>query len=136
MFGRGGEEAEWLARHGIRFEVVPCVTAALACAANAGIPLTHRALAHGLQVVTAHGADSVDCTDWGALAQRGQTLAIYMGVAMTGAVRDRLLAAHLPSATPVAIIENGSLPNQRVVVTGLAGLAQAVSSHEIRSRLS
>ena len=133
VFGRGGEEAEWLVRHGIRFEIVPGITAALACAAYAGIPLTHRAHAHSLHFVTAHGADSVDRTDWRALARRGQTLAIYMGVATAGIVRERLLAARLSPVTPVAIIEKGTLPDQRVVVTDLAGLATAIGTHDIRS---
>jgi uroporphyrin-III C-methyltransferase / precorrin-2 dehydrogenase / sirohydrochlorin ferrochelatase len=133
IFGRGGEEAEWLVRHGIRFEVVPGITAALACAAYAGIPLTHRAHAHSLHFVTAHGAASVDRIDWRALARPRQTLVVYMGVAVAGVVADRLLAARLPPATPVAIVENGSLPDQRVVVTDLAGLAKAIGVHDIRS---
>ena len=80
IFGRGGEELEYLRRHGIAYEVVPGVTAALACAAYAGIPLTHREHAHGLQFVTAHCRESLDHVDWRGLARPGQTLAIYMGV--------------------------------------------------------
>jgi uroporphyrin-III C-methyltransferase/precorrin-2 dehydrogenase/sirohydrochlorin ferrochelatase len=133
VFGRGGEEAEWLVRHGIRFEVIPGITAALACAAYAGIPLTHRAHANSLHFVTAHGAASVDRIDWRALARPRQTLVVYMGVAAAGVVGDRLLAARLPPATPVAIVEKGSLPDQRVVVTDLAGLAKAIGVHDIRS---
>jgi uroporphyrin-III C-methyltransferase / precorrin-2 dehydrogenase / sirohydrochlorin ferrochelatase len=133
VFGRGGEEAEWLLRHGIRFEVVPGITAALACAAYAGIPLTHRAHANSLHFVTAQGTASVDRIDWRALARPRQTLVVYMGVAAAGVVGDRLLAARLPPATPVAIVENGSLPDQRVVVTDLAGLAKAIGVHDIRS---
>ena len=133
VFGRGGEEAEWLVRHGIRFEVIPGITAALACAAYAGIPLTHRAHANSLHFVTAHGAASVDRIDWRALARPRQTLVVYMGVAAAGVVGDRLLAARLPPATPVAIVEKGSLPGQRVVVTDLAGLAKAIGVHDIRS---
>ena len=133
VFGRGGEELEWLVHHGIRFEIVPGITAAIACAAYAGIPLTHRAHAHSLHLVTAHGADSVDRIDWSALARRGQTLAIYMGLATAGIVRERLLAARLSAATPVAIVEKGTLPDQRVVVTDLAGFATAIGVHDIRS---
>jgi uroporphyrin-III C-methyltransferase/precorrin-2 dehydrogenase/sirohydrochlorin ferrochelatase len=133
VFARGGEEAEWLQRQGIRFEIVPGITAALGCAAYAGIPLTHRRHAQSLHFVTAHGADSVDRVDWRSLARRGQTLAIYMGVAIAGAVQSRLLAARLSPATPVAIVENGSLSSQRVVVTDLGSLAHSVVFHDIHS---
>jgi uroporphyrin-III C-methyltransferase/precorrin-2 dehydrogenase/sirohydrochlorin ferrochelatase len=131
VFGRGGEEAEWLARHGIRFEVVPGITAALACAAYAGIPLTHREHAHSLHLVSAQGAG--EDVDWRALARRGRTLAVYMGVAAAAAVQERLLAGGLPPATPVAIVENGTRPGQRVVVTELAALAGTVAALGIRS---
>jgi uroporphyrin-III C-methyltransferase/precorrin-2 dehydrogenase/sirohydrochlorin ferrochelatase len=131
VFGRGGEEAEWLARHGVRFEVVPGVTAALACAAYAGIPLTHRERAHSLHFVTAQAAG--EGVDWGPLARRGQTLAVYMGVAAAAVVQERLLAARLPPATPVAIVENGTRPGQRVVVTEVGALAGSVAAHRIRS---
>lgn len=133
VFGRGGEEAEWLARHGIAFEIVPGITAALGCAAYAGIPLTHRRHSRSLHLITAHGADSVDRIDWRGLARRGQTLAVYMGVATAGAVRARLLEARLSPVTPVAIVENGTLSSQRVIVTDLASLDQAVAGHGIQS---
>jgi uroporphyrin-III C-methyltransferase/precorrin-2 dehydrogenase/sirohydrochlorin ferrochelatase len=133
IFGRGGEEAEWLAREGVAFEIVPGITAALGRAAYAGIPLTHRQHAHGLHLVTAHGAEDADQIDWPAIARRGQTLAVYMGVAHTDAIQKRLLGARLSPATPVTIVENGSLPEQRVVVTDLASLTRAVSAHGIQS---
>ena len=125
IFGRGGEELEYLERHGIAYEVVPGITAALACAAYAGIPLTHRDHAQGLQFVTAHCRDSLDRLDWRGLARPGQTLAFYMGVAELERLRDRLIEAGLPPATPSAIVENGTRPEQRVVVTMLAALPDA-----------
>jgi uroporphyrin-III C-methyltransferase/precorrin-2 dehydrogenase/sirohydrochlorin ferrochelatase len=131
VFGRGGEEAEWLACQGIRFEVVPGITAALACAAYSGIPLTHREHAHSLHLVTAQQVD--DGVDWRPLARRGQTLAVYMGIAAAASVQERLLAARLAPATPVAIVENGTRSGQRVVVTELAALARSVAAHGIRS---
>jgi uroporphyrin-III C-methyltransferase/precorrin-2 dehydrogenase/sirohydrochlorin ferrochelatase len=133
VFGRGGEEAAWLARHGIPFEIVPGITAALGCAAYAGIPLTDRRYAETLHFVTAHGADAADRIDWKRLAGRRQTLVVYMGVAAAGRVRERLLDARLPAATPVAVIENGTLPGQRVLLTDLAGLEATVEVHAVRS---
>jgi uroporphyrin-III C-methyltransferase/precorrin-2 dehydrogenase/sirohydrochlorin ferrochelatase len=131
IFGRGGEELAYLKRHGVAYEVVPGITAALACAAYAGIPLTHRDHAHGLQFVTAHCRESLDRVDWRGLARPGQTLAFYMGVAELDAVRDRLIEAGLPPATPAALVENGSRPVQRVIVTELAALADAAHNHAI-----
>jgi uroporphyrin-III C-methyltransferase / precorrin-2 dehydrogenase / sirohydrochlorin ferrochelatase len=133
IFARGGEEAEWLARRGIAYEIVPGITAALGCAAYAGIPLTHRRHARTLHFVTAHGADAADDIDWRSLARRNQTLVVYMGVAAARSVQGRLLRARMPVATPVAIVENGSLPGQRVVLTDLGGLAEAVRDHAIES---
>jgi uroporphyrin-III C-methyltransferase/precorrin-2 dehydrogenase/sirohydrochlorin ferrochelatase len=133
VFGRGGEEASSLAAHGIPYEIVPGITAALGCAAYAGIPLTDRRHAQTLHFVTAHGAESADRIDWNRLAGRHQTLAVYMGIAAAARVRERLLAARLPPATPVAIVENGTLPSQRVVVTDLGALAATVATHEVRS---
>ncbi|HEU5467797.1 MAG TPA: siroheme synthase CysG [Steroidobacteraceae bacterium] len=125
VFGRGGEELEYLARHGVAYEVVPGITAALGCAAYAGIPLTHRDHASGVRFVTAHSRGSLDCVDWPGLARPGQTLAIYMGIGLLDAVRDRLIEAGLAPGTPAAIVESGTRPGQRVVVTTLATLPGA-----------
>ena len=133
VFGRGGEEADWLVRHGVPFEIVPGITAALGCAAYAGIPLTDRRFAETLHFVTAHGADAADRIDWKRLAGRRQTLVVYMGVAAAARVRERLLQARLPAATPVAIVENGTLPGQRVLLTELAGLESTVAAGDVRS---
>src|SRR5688572_509388 len=133
VFGRGGEEAEWLARHLVAFDIVPGITAALGCAAYAGIPLTHRRLAQSLRFVTAQGADSVDRIDWARLAARRETLVVYMGVAGAARVADSLRAARMGPATPVAVVEKGTLPGQRVLVTSLAGLAATIEAHGIKS---
>jgi uroporphyrin-III C-methyltransferase/precorrin-2 dehydrogenase/sirohydrochlorin ferrochelatase len=133
IFGRGGEELEYLRRHGVAYEIVPGITAALACAAYAGIPLTHREHAQGLQFVTAHCRESMDCIDWRGLARPGQTLAFYMGVAELAAIRDRLTAAGLSPATPAALVENGTREGQRVVVTHLAALPEAARRQAIGS---
>ncbi|MCS3358868.1 uroporphyrinogen-III C-methyltransferase [Xanthomonas translucens] len=133
VFGRGGEELEYLRAHGVPYAVVPGITAALACAAYAGIPLTHRAHAQSLRLVTAHCKESFDTLDWAALAQERQTLAVYMGVAGLDTVRERLLRAGCAAQTPFALVENGSRPQQRVVVGTLADLPDTARAHQVGS---
>lgn len=133
VFGRGGEELEFLHAHGIAFEVVPGITAALACAAYAGIPLTHRDHAQSVNLVTAHGKDSFDGLDWRALAQERQTLAVYMGVAGLDRVRAQLLAHGRDPATPFALVENGSRAEQRVVLGTLAELPERAKEEAVGS---
>lgn len=133
VFGRGGEELEFLRAHAIACEVVPGITAALACAAHAGVPLTHRRHAQSVRFVTAHCRDSLDTLDWRALAQERQTLAIYMGVAGLDGLRERLLAHGRAPSTPFALVENGSLPSQRVVTGTLARLPECAKEHKVAS---
>ena len=133
VFGRGGEELEFLRQHGIPFEVVPGITAAVACAAYAGVPLTHRDHAQSVRFVTAHCQSSRDTLDWPALAQERQTLAVYMGVAELPALQARLLEHGRAAATPFALVENGSRPDQRVVTGSLANLAERAAAHAVRS---
>ncbi|WOS41875.1 uroporphyrinogen-III C-methyltransferase [Xanthomonas rydalmerensis] len=133
VFGRGGEELEYLRAHGVDYAVVPGITAALACAAYAGIPLTHRDHAQSLRLVTAHCKASLDTLDWAALAQERQTLAVYMGVAGLDTVRTRLLAAGRAASTPFALVENGSRTEQRVVLGTLADLPDTARAHAVRA---
>ena len=133
VFGRGGEELEFLRAHGIPFQVVPGITAAVACAAYSGIPLTHRDHAQSLRLVTAHCRDSVDTLDWDALAQERQTLAVYMGVAGLERLQQRLLQAGRAASTPFALVENGSRPQQRVVTGTLADLPDTARAHAVAS---
>ncbi len=133
IFGRGGEELEFLERHGIPFEVVPGITAAIACGAYAGIPLTHREHAQSVRFVTAHSGDSMAGLDWATLARERQTLALYMGVAGLGTIRDQLVQHGRAPSTPVAIVENGSRPNQRVVLATLAELEDAGRAAAVKS---
>ena len=132
VFGRGGEERDHLLRQGIQVEVVPGITAALGCAAAAGIPLTHRDHAQALTVVTAQGKDGEDpALDWRALARDRQTLAIYMGGSAAGQIAGNLIAHGRDAQAPAAVIVNGTLPNQRVEVGALqdlAAMAQRVGS--------
>jgi len=133
IFGRGGEELEFLRAHGVRYEVVPGITAALACAAYAGIPLTHREHAQSLRLVTAHCRDDEDNLDWPALAREKQTLAFYMGVGQLDLLTARLLRHGRSPQTPFALIENGSRPEQRVLSGALERLPELAQAHDIRS---
>ena len=133
VFGRGGEELEFLRDHGIPYEVVPGITAAVACAAYAGVPLTHRDHAQSVRLVTAHCQSSRGTLDWTALAQERQTLAVYMGVAELGELQARLVEHGRAPSTPFALIENGSRPEQRVITGTLAILAERAAFHAVRS---
>jgi uroporphyrin-III C-methyltransferase/precorrin-2 dehydrogenase/sirohydrochlorin ferrochelatase len=133
VFGRGGEELEFLRGHDIAYEVVPGITAALACAAYAGVPLTHRDHAQSVRLLTAHCQSSTDSLDWRALAQEKQTLAIYMGVAELDRLRANLLEHGRSPNTRFALIENGSRPEQRVIVGSLDELPQLARRHAVVS---
>jgi uroporphyrin-III C-methyltransferase/precorrin-2 dehydrogenase/sirohydrochlorin ferrochelatase len=133
IFGRGGEELEFLREHDIDFEVVPGITAAIACAAYAGIPLTHRDHAQAVAFATAHCRDTSDEPDWSSLARGRQTLAIYMGVSGLAKAQQQLVAHGRSPQTPVAMIENGSRPDQRVICGTLGELARLASVHALQS---
>lgn len=133
VFGRGGEEAEACARAGVRWEVVPGVSSAIGVPARAGIPLTHRGLAGSFAVVTAHRAcDDDDRVDWAALA-RIDTVVILMGVERLARVCARLLAQGRSPATPAAVVERGTHPDERVVAGTLAEIAALAKRAGVRS---
>jgi uroporphyrinogen III methyltransferase/synthase len=124
IFGRGGEEALALRAAGLAYEVVPGVSAVNGVLAYAGIPLTHRGVSGGFTVVTGHGADGSPApVDWDALAKLGGTIVVLMGARRRAEIAERLVAGGRDGATPVAVVENGSLPGQRVTRTTLADLA-------------
>ena len=134
IFGRGGEEALALARNDIPFEVVPGITAAQACAAYAGIPLTHRGLARGVQFVTGHCKDNERLVlDPAALSDPEQTLVIYMGLANLPQIVSDLVGAGRPEDTPAAIVERGTTAHQRNIITTIGELQQAADQHMITS---
>ncbi|MGU5669495.1 siroheme synthase CysG [Aeromonas caviae] len=131
IFGRGGEELETLVGSGIGFQVVPGITAASGCAAYAGIPLTHRDHAQSVRFVTAHGKGGARDLDWPLLAKDKQTLVFYMGLSSCATIREQLLAHGKASNTPVALIERGTQPCQRVIrgtLDQLPALAVGVES--------
>ena len=124
VFGRGGEEALALRAAGIPFEIVPGITAGVAAAAYAGIPVTHRGLSTAVALITGHtqgdGADRETALDWPALAAFPGTLVFYMGVRQLPHIAASLIDAGRPAAEPTAVVERGTLPNQRTVTGTLA----------------
>ncbi|RZJ96166.1 MAG: uroporphyrinogen-III C-methyltransferase [Brevundimonas sp.] len=126
VFGRGGEELDAMRAAGVPVFVIPGVTAALACAASAGIPLTHREHAQAVTFVTAQGKVGGDDADWTRLAAPNHTLAIYMGSDRADETAARLIAAGRAGSTPVAIVENGSRPDERVLTGTLDALGALV----------
>ncbi len=132
VFGRGGEEIEFLERQGIAFTVVPGITAGLAAAAAAALPLTRRDIARSVTLATGHSAEG-DALDWDALARPRHTIVFYMSVSNLGEIADRLLAAGAPPDRPAAVIERASLPGQRVVRSRLADIASLARAEHIVS---
>lgn len=125
LFGRGGEEVEVLARHGIASEVVPGISSALAGPAAAGIPVTHRQVARAVTIVTGHEALSSDPVNWGAVAGLGGTLVLLMAIERRREIVERLCAAGFDEHTPVAVVMNATTPRQRVWCGTLRALAAA-----------
>jgi len=136
IFGRGGEEVEHLKAAGVEVEVINGITAGLAAMTSLGVPLTHRQHAHGVVFVTGHAKPGDAGTDWAALAataaQARLTLVIYMGVTGSQHIQDQLLQG-LPADTPVAIIQNASLPGQRHAVTTLASMRTTIAREHLQS---
>ncbi len=132
VFGRGGEEIVELAAAGVRFEIVPGITAACAASAYAGIPLTHRGVSRACILVTGHLTDGKCEIDWPALARPAQTIVVYMGVAAIGIICERLTAHGLDPATPVAVIRNATLESQSSVVGTLADMPRRLAQAELK----
>lgn len=159
IFGRGGEEALLLKQNNIPYQVVPGITAAAACSASSGIPLTHRDYAQSIQFITGHfkadviptGVEGVNVTtkvdekdahkipakvqghNWQALACANQTLVVYMGIIRSSTVKNKLIEHGRSPNTPVAIIEKGTRPDQRVVTGVLNELDSLAETHKIGS---
>jgi uroporphyrin-III C-methyltransferase/precorrin-2 dehydrogenase/sirohydrochlorin ferrochelatase len=125
MFGRGGEEIDTLAANGIPFQIVPGITAASGCAAYAGIPLTHRDYAQQCIFVTGHQRDGKTPLPWDTLVAPQQTIAIYMGVHGIEQLCDELVAHGMSPDMPAAIVERGTMPEQRVLVSSVGALSGA-----------
>jgi uroporphyrin-III C-methyltransferase / precorrin-2 dehydrogenase / sirohydrochlorin ferrochelatase len=133
VFGRGGEELQALAAAQIRFSVVPGITAALGAAAYAGIPLTHRDYAHGVNFVTGHALGGGQEPDWRALAMPGVTAVFYMGLARVDQLVEKLIEHGAPGSRPAALIAQGTTANQRVVAATLATIRDAACGAKLGS---
>jgi uroporphyrin-III C-methyltransferase len=129
VFGRGGEEAQALARAGISFRIVPGITAGIGGLAYAGIPVTHRDTNHSVTFITGHGIDGkLTQLDWNAVAHGAPTLVFYMGRRFAGDIATTLIAAGRGADEPAAIVANAARPDQDVIVTTLGGLAVAAEN--------
>lgn len=130
VFGRGGEEAAALRSHGVAYEVVPAVTAALGCAAYSGIPLTYRGKSSAVTFISGHEcADGMDCgVDWTAHARSGATLVLYMSMGRLAEISERLRVGGLSGETPVHVVEWGTTERQRTLTGTLENIAERVES--------
>lgn len=127
VFGRGGEEMQELAAHGVHFEVIPGVTAACGVASYAGIPLTHRDHAQGCLFVTGHLKDGSANLDWEALVRPHQTVVIYMGLNALPDICRQLMAHGAPATRPIAAVQHGTLSTQQVLTGTLSDLPAKVA---------
>ena len=127
VFGRGGEEQAALVAAGIPVEVVPGITAAVACAASIRLPLTWRGENRSFTMITGTAGDGAADHDWTALAKPGAAFSIYMGVRQAGHIQRRLVAAGIANDTPVVVVENGTRANQKTAVGSIATLTRTLA---------
>ena len=132
IFGRGGEEVEAVRAAGLPVEVIPGVSAALGCAAEAMLPLTHRDHASAVSFVAGQCKGLTE-QDWSGLAGQGRTLVIYMGVATAEQIADKLMADGVAPDMPVAVLEKGTFADQRALKTLLAALGPMVAREDVQS---
>jgi uroporphyrin-III C-methyltransferase/precorrin-2 dehydrogenase/sirohydrochlorin ferrochelatase len=133
IFGRGGEELQALVAAGVRFEVVPGITAASGVACYAGIPLTHRQFAQRCVCVTGHLQDGSADLDWPSLVRPQQTVVVYMGLSGLADICRQLIVHGAASDLPIAVVQDATIATQRVVTGTLETIAQRVAQAQLRS---
>ena len=133
IFGRGGEELQFLAANGIGFEVVPGVTAASGVASYAGIPLTHRDYAQRCLFVTGHLKDGTADLDWPSLVRKNSTVVIYMGLGGLSEICRQMIAHGASPELTIAVVQDGTIHSQKVVTGTLANIAQRVANQALKS---
>ncbi|MGV3580773.1 MAG: siroheme synthase CysG [Methylophilus sp.] len=132
IFGRGGEEIETLMQHGVPFQVVPGITAANGVSSYAGIPLTHRDYAQACLFITGHLKDGTVNLDWEAMIRPNQTIVVYMGLIGLAEICKQLIMRGVSASMPVAVIQQGTTQNQRVVTATLSNIAEQVTIELIK----
>jgi uroporphyrin-III C-methyltransferase/precorrin-2 dehydrogenase/sirohydrochlorin ferrochelatase len=133
IFGRGGEEIETLAQQGIPFQIVPGITAAAGCASYAGIPLTHRDYAQSVVFATGHLRDGSVNLNWPALVQTQQTVVFYMGLKGMAEIFAELVRHGMSPDMPVALVEQGTTPRQRVWIGTLRSLPDNLRHEDVHA---
>jgi uroporphyrin-III C-methyltransferase len=133
IFGRGGEEAEFLRKHKIKFEIVPGITSGIGSAVYSGVPLTHRKYSSSVVFVTGHEDPQKTKTPvkWKLLAKSAETIVIMMGLSRIGTISEQLVAGGLDSSTPVAVIQNGTTQKHRMITGTLSNIEQKIKQHKI-----
>jgi len=134
IFGRGGEEAEYLKKHNISFEIIPGITSGIGSATYAGIPLTHRKFASSVVFVTGHEdfEKSKDAVRWKKLAKSTDTIVVMMGLSRIGIISKQLLSGGMDKKTPVAVIQDGTTSKQKMITGTISNIAQKVKQSKIR----
>lgn len=133
IFGRGGEEIEYLQQHNISCEIVPGITAAIGCAASTQIPLTHRDHAHAVTFITGHRQNGQMHINWDLALQKDSTVVFYMGLSNIGEITRELMDRGCPSSMPFAVVAQGTSNQQQVVVGTISDIARKVQQTSVTS---
>ncbi|MGB1290160.1 MAG: uroporphyrinogen-III C-methyltransferase [Porticoccaceae bacterium] len=133
IFGRGGEEIEYLQQHDISCEIVPGITAAIGCAASTQIPLTHRDHAHAVTFITGHRQNGQMHINWDLALQKDSTVVFYMGLSNIGEITRQLIDRGCPSSMPFAVVAQGTSNEQQVVVGTISDIARKVQQSSVTS---
>ena len=134
IFGRGGEEAEYLKSHKIKYEIIPGISSGIGSATYSGIPLTHRKYASSVVFVTGHEdpEKKKESVKWKRLAKSVDTIVIMMGLSRIGIICKELANGGLAKSTPVAVIQNGTTAKQRVIKGTISNIAKKVNQHKLK----